>query len=304
MAIKQHISSAVSKWRALPRKKKIIYGVTFVIAHIIGVIVLILGHKIQSNLEPVAQKMDQTPYAWLLLSFLIALVSIPPLFGHEIFALIAGYVYGIYYGFAILAISSIVGESGVYFAIRYWFRGYLENYRAKHANYGIFVAVVEDGGILMLWFIRMSVIPPHLSTPLFASLENITWLKWMAANIAASPVKFFPPVFIGTLLRNKGNNSVIGDVVFVVSSIVTVAVLWHINKSYKQKKQEQTERLEKEIAELKDAEIRNGSPTYESFPERSTGVEMTSFPEPSNSRAEYYPGEPGKAHVDDGSRWV
>lgn len=181
--------------------------------------------------------MEQIKVAWLPLAVLIALVSIPPLFGHEILAIIAGFVYGTGPGFAILAISSIIGESIVYFTLRTFFHGYLNSFRQRFGqSYGVFVTVVEDGGILMLWLIRMSIIPPHFSTPLFSSLDNITWWKWMIANVAASPVKFYPPVFIGSLLRDERKNSLVGDFALAISILITVAVLWIIRRKYIEKK--------------------------------------------------------------------
>lgn len=318
MGIKELVGKSWAKYKALPTGKKILYTALFVVIHILGIAFLFLSKKIEADLEPLAAKMDKTPGAFLILGALIAIVSIPPLFGHEILALVAGYVYGATYGFLILTISSIIGESGVYFGFRYWFIGALDSYREKHAkNYGVFVAVVEDGGILMLWFIRMSVIPPHFSTPLFSSLRTITWWKWMVANIAASPVKFFPPVYLGTLLRSKSNNSIVGDIVFAVSTLVTVGVLWHINKAYKAKKAEAKEReLEEAAAEIKannieadDAEPVEWSAPTTQYGELSTGVEMT----PMEGRVRddratnlwpTYPNQPERAHMEDGQNRI
>ncbi|CCG82817.1 Putative uncharacterized protein [Taphrina deformans PYCC 5710] len=235
---------AWTKYNAIPLRKRILYTTIFVVWHVILLVIAIFSNRFQKNLQPLASRMDHMPESWLILSALIAFVSIPPLFGHELLAIIAGYVYGAEMGFLILTVSSVIGESMVYFAFRYWLRGRLDAFRRKHQkNYGVFVAVVDDGGILMLWLIRMSIIPPHFSTPLFSSLNNITWWKWMLANICASPVKFFPPIFIGTLLRNKENNSIFGDLAFGISSVVTIGVLWHIRQSFIKKKKELKDRL-------------------------------------------------------------
>lgn len=228
-----------AKYMALPLRKRLIYTSIFVLWHGFLLVIAIFSHKLQSHLGPLANKMERIPLAWLALSALIAIVSIPPLFGHELLAIIAGYVYGQKLGFAILTISSVVGESMVYFAFRFWLRSYLDSFRKKYRrNYSVFVQVVESGGLRMLWAIRMSVIPPHFSTPLFSSLQNITWWKWMLANILASPVKFYPPVFAGTLLRDKRNNSVIGDVAFIGSTLITVMVLLYIRHNFIKKKLE------------------------------------------------------------------
>lgn len=249
MGLRQTCRKAMMKYMALPLHKRILYAFVFVTWHLVLLTVAILSNRLQRNLAPLAHRMLQTPGAWFILSALIVLVSIPPLFGHELLAVVAGYVYGDRYGFLLLMISSIVGESIVYFAFRFWLKNYISSFRRKYdKNYGVFVGVVEDGGIVMLWLIRMSVIPPHFSTPLFSSLENITWYKWMIANVLASPVKFFPPVFLGTLLMNKHNNSVVGDMAFGLSTVITFVVLWYIRKTFVQKKQELRDRAA--LAEL------------------------------------------------------
>lgn len=239
MRIPPSLRKLYGKFKALPLRKRILYSSVFVLWHALLIVIAVFSRKLQSHLEPLAAKMERHQLSWLALSALIAVVSIPPLFGHELLAFIAGYVYGQQKGFAILTASSIIGESAVYFTFRFWLRGYLESFRAKYRkNYAVFVAVVEDGGLPMLWAIRMSIIPPHFSTPLFSSLENITWWKWMLANILASPVKFFPPVFAGSIFRDKRNNSIFGDIAFAVSSVVTVAVLLYIRQCFLKKKRE------------------------------------------------------------------
>lgn len=285
-----------SKFQALPTKKKVWYTSLFIIIHAIGIAMAIGSHKLSKNLEPLAQKMQAFPESWLILSLLIIIVSIPPLFGHELLALIAGYVYGTSIGFLILTASSIIGESLVYFAFRYWFLSGLERFRKKHEkNYGVFVAVVDDGGILMLWFIRMSVIPPHFSTPLFSSLRTITWWKWMVANVLASPVKFFPPVFIGALLRSKNNNSILGDVMFGVSAVVTVGVLFYIRRAYMAKKTEEKSRLADEGAAM--GVVGDGD-------ENEYKIAEAEYASRTPGGTEYEMKPMGKAHMEDGRTWV
>ncbi|ORY80952.1 hypothetical protein BCR37DRAFT_330867, partial [Protomyces lactucae-debilis] len=203
-----------------------------------SILIAIFSHRLQRNLDPIAQKLQHIKAGWLIVCSLIALVSIPPLFGHEFLAAVSGFVYGMSNGFLMVMISSIVGESFVYFGFRYFFKGQLDRFRERHKeNYGVFVGVVEDGGLLMLFLIRMSIIPPHFSTPLFSSLETITWARWMMANALASPVKFFPPVYVGVLLRDKAHNSIMGNIAFVLSTLITVGTMWFIVRAYRAKRQ-------------------------------------------------------------------
>lgn len=247
MHLGKQISKAYAKFIGLPPSKRVLYTVIFVLWHAILLVVAIFSNKLQSNLQPLASRMERLTGAWIVLSLLIAVVSIPPLFGHELLAVIAGYVYGIRSGFAILTISSILGETLVYFAFRFWLKHALDAFRSRHRqNYAIFVSVIEEGGLLMLCFVRMSVIPPHFSTPLFSSLDSITWYSWLLANILASPVKFFPSVFVGALLRDKHNNSLIGDLFFILSTVTTLGVLFHIYRKFMSKKHGSADHAQKQ----------------------------------------------------------
>jgi uncharacterized membrane protein YdjX (TVP38/TMEM64 family) len=222
--------------RSLASRLQIVVGVLAFIT--VSVLIAVFSHQLEQQLGPVATKLQQIKAGWLIICALIALISIPPLFGHELLAAIAGFVYGTGIGFAMVTISSIVGETFVYFGFRYLFKGQLDRFRHKYKeSYGVFVAVVEDGGLFMLFLIRMSIIPPHLSTPLFSSLDSITWWRWMAANVLASPVKFFPPVYLGVLLRDQEHSPILGKVAFGVSMLVTVGTMWFVVRAYKQKKQ-------------------------------------------------------------------
>ena len=224
---------AKDTYNAMTLRKRIIYGSIGAVFLVVTLLLGILSQKLQRNLNPVAEKMESAPGSVIVLGLVIALVSIPPLFGHELLGVIAGYVYGSILGFLILTVASTVGESVVYYMFRRFLRSRIDQFRWKyHSSYGIFVSVIEDGGVLMLVLIRMSVIPPHFSTPLFAGLESITWKRWMLANIIASPIRMFPPVFIGSLLRNSRSNSILGDVAFILSTFVTFGVLWTIRKQY------------------------------------------------------------------------
>lgn len=259
MAFRKYLQKIWAAYQALPTRKKILYVSLFVIYNGLCLVFVILDNQLQNYLEPLAARMNSIPGAWLLLGILIAIACIPPLFGHAILALVAGYVYGSLYGFLLLTISSLIGEYFVYAVFPYLFLAALERLREKHAkNYGVFVAVVEDGGVVMIWFIMMSVIPTHISTPFFGGLRTITWYKLLFANILASPVKFFPPVYVGTLLRSKSNNGALGNVVFTLCVLVTLIVMWQIRKSYKVKK---AEYREMRMAEEAIAEKRTGDVT-------------------------------------------
>jgi len=63
------------------------------------------------KLTPVAEKIRAIPAGWLIPIVILIVLSFPPLFGHEIIALLTGLVYGLGVGFGIVAAGTVFGES-------------------------------------------------------------------------------------------------------------------------------------------------------------------------------------------------
>jgi uncharacterized membrane protein YdjX (TVP38/TMEM64 family) len=68
---------------------------------------LTMGQK----LRPWSEKVRDLPAGWLIPIAILIVISFPPLFGHEIIALLCGVVYGLWIGFAVVAAGTFIGES-------------------------------------------------------------------------------------------------------------------------------------------------------------------------------------------------
>lgn len=62
-------------------------------------------------MRPVSAKIRDLPAGFLIPVAILIAISFPPLFGHEIIALLCGVVYGLWIGFAIVAAGTFLGES-------------------------------------------------------------------------------------------------------------------------------------------------------------------------------------------------
>ncbi len=62
------------------------------------------------KLQPFSEKVRDLPGGWLIPIAILILISFPPLFGHEIIALLCGVVYGLWIGFGIVAAGTFFGE--------------------------------------------------------------------------------------------------------------------------------------------------------------------------------------------------
>jgi uncharacterized membrane protein YdjX (TVP38/TMEM64 family) len=90
-----------------------IIPVTIIIALIfvtIGILTTVYSDKIAADLAPAGAWLKARPYGFIIPIAVLVIVSFPPLFGHDLVALVVGDFYGLWVGFAILAGGTLIGE--------------------------------------------------------------------------------------------------------------------------------------------------------------------------------------------------
>ena len=70
----------------------------------------ITGYWLRQALRPTSMKIRDLPAGFLIPVAILIVISFPPLFGHELIALLCGVVYGLWIGFAIVAAGTFLGE--------------------------------------------------------------------------------------------------------------------------------------------------------------------------------------------------
>jgi hypothetical protein len=63
------------------------------------------------KLRPFSESVRDIPAGWLIPIAILIVISFPPLFGHEVVAVLCGVVYGLWIGFGIVAAGTFFGES-------------------------------------------------------------------------------------------------------------------------------------------------------------------------------------------------
>lgn len=216
-----------------PRQRTYIYTACGSCFFLIVLLSIIFHERIINWAKPLAERYTQRPGGFLVPSFLLILVSIPPLFGHELISFLTGFVYG-NIGFLIVVISTTLGESLLFLSFRHLFTSRVSRFRDKYKDYDIFVRVIEEGGYYMIFAIRCSAIPSHFSTPLFASIEAIEYRTWLICCLASS-FSLYPPVYLGWLLK-RGESSSATPWLLAIGLLVTVGVGGWIYVRYRRHK--------------------------------------------------------------------
>ncbi|KAK3201209.1 hypothetical protein GRF29_185g94206 [Pseudopithomyces chartarum] len=226
--------------------------------HIIGIGVLIftiyitIKHdEVVEKLRPFSEGLHDLPAGWLIPIAILFVISFPPLFGHEIVALLCGVVWGLWLGFAIVAAGTFLGEIGTWYAFLYLLRRKAAKLERTNLNYGALARLTRDGGFWIVLVIRLSAIPSHFSTAVFATC-NVKFLYFFIATFLSLPKQIFL-VYLGVLLVQKKESNVGKNVMFGAVFVVTVVLgVWIWMKMAKVKKvllEEQAGRREKALME-------------------------------------------------------
>ncbi|KAJ8591977.1 hypothetical protein M405DRAFT_788130 [Rhizopogon salebrosus TDB-379] len=215
-------------------KNRIITYICILILAVLGGLFIFYHDQIVLAIQPAANWMHGIKFGWLIPIAIFFVISFPPLFGHEILAIVCGLVWGVWIGFAIVAAGTLLGEIGNFYAFRYLCSARGEKMEKSSIIYSALGRVVREGGFRIALIARYSAIPGHFTTAIFAVCGMNIFVFILAA--ALSLPKQFITVYIGTLLESEANssatsqNKIISDVVGVITALVTVAAMWYITK--------------------------------------------------------------------------
>ncbi|KAK2736495.1 cytoplasm protein [Colletotrichum kahawae] len=215
--------------------KKIFLTPKYIPFHLLGIGILVatifisLHHdEVVEKLRPFSEKVREIPGGFLIPIAILILISFPPLFGHEIVALLCGVVYGLWIGFAIVAAGTFIGEIGTWFAFKYTLRRKAQKLERTNLNYGALARLTRDGGFWIVFIIRFSVIPSHFSTAVFSTCDVRFW--HFAVSTFLTLPKQIILVYLGVLLveKKQNGNNTIKNVVFGATFVLTIALAVYI----------------------------------------------------------------------------
>ncbi|KAK7452633.1 hypothetical protein VKT23_012032 [Stygiomarasmius scandens] len=191
-------------WKALKDPKNWWVYVAAAIAIAVVVLFVVFRDKILHGLEPAARWLHDAPGGWLIPIVILIILSFPPLFGHEIIAMLCGLVWGLGIGFLIVAAGTVLGELANLYVFRYFFSERAKKYE-KQIAYGCLARVVRDGGFWVALMIRYSLIPPHLATTIFA-VCGMSTLTFLAAAVLSLPKQLIT-VYLGVALEDSADGT-------------------------------------------------------------------------------------------------
>ncbi|KIP11042.1 hypothetical protein PHLGIDRAFT_100340 [Phlebiopsis gigantea 11061_1 CR5-6] len=223
---------AMKTWKFWFRREWLWYYVFGVVTAIISVLFTVYHEQIVHWLQPAANWMHDLPAGWLIPIAILFVISFPPLFGHEIVAILCGLVWGLWPGFAIVAAGTFIGEIGNFYAFRYCCKARADKLAKSNIQYACLEKIIQDGGFMIALIARFSAIPGHFTTAVFSTC-GMNILVFMLAAFLSLPKQFLT-VYLGVALEQSEDgasnrkDTIIKDVVIAVTVIVTVVAMWYI----------------------------------------------------------------------------
>lgn len=241
-----------TNWRrALLQPKRIPFLILGILLLIATVIISIDHDAVVSALLPFSKKVRALPAGWLIPIAILIIISFPPLFGHEIVAILCGVVYCLWPGFGILAAGTFVGELGTWFAFKKLLRRKAQRLERTNLNYGAMARMTRDGGFWVVLIIRFSVIPSHFSTAVFSTCGVKFW-HFVVATFVTLP-KQLTLVYIGVLFAGQKAPFLekalvfgLGGVATVVAALYVLRKMGAIKKVLLEEQEERRRRSERE----------------------------------------------------------
>ncbi|KAN0066217.1 hypothetical protein ACQY0O_000311 [Thecaphora frezii] len=223
----QAVVGLLKNWRNAFKLKYLHWWIIALISGAVVALVTIYHDQIVDWLTPISKKANSVPWGWTIPVAILFVISFPPLFGHEIVLVLVGIVYGLWIGFGIASLGTLLGEIGNFYAFKYCLQGTAAKYERKNIYYACMAEMVREGGFWVMFLARLSAVPGHFTTAVFATVGMNIWIFTLAAILALP--KQLIIVYLGVAIEQAGNGgeSTASKIIkYVVLAITVVITIW------------------------------------------------------------------------------
>lgn len=230
----QAVWELCKNWRLAFKLKYLHWWILLIITGVVVALVTLYHQQIVDWLTPISKKANSVPWGWTIPVAILFVLSFPPLFGHEIVLVLVGIVFGLWIGFGIATLGTLLGEIGNFYAFKYCLRSTAAKYEKKNVHYACMAEMVREGGFLVVLLARLSAIPGHFTTAVFATVGMNIFIFTLAALLAMP--KQLVIVYFGVAIEQSGDGheSTASKVIkYVVLALSVILTIWTAHWLYK-----------------------------------------------------------------------
>lgn len=217
----------MSVWNKLSLLQKILAVVAIVTLNVLTILFLVFSEKIFSGLQPLAERWKSTAGGWVILWIITFCTAFPPMIGYSSCGTIAGFVYGAFEGWLILATATIAGSTCAFITSRTLFKSYVERMVAHDKRFAALSLTLKQDGLKLLCMIRLCPLPYSLSNGAMSTFPTVHPGQYAAATAIISP-KLLIHTFIGSrlaIIAKSGEEMSAGTKAINYASIAFGAIL-------------------------------------------------------------------------------
>lgn len=186
-------------WKKLTFTQKIALVTAGIVVNVLGILFLIYNEKILGWLQPFAAKWKHTTGGWTILWAIIILTAFPPMIGYSTCGTTAGFVYGVWEGWLILASATVAGSFLSFIVSRTILRKYVERLMQHDKRFAALTLTLKQDGLKLLCMVRLCPLPYSLSNGAMSTIPTVHPGMYALATAIVTP-KLFVHVFIGSRL--------------------------------------------------------------------------------------------------------
>ncbi|EXJ54440.1 hypothetical protein A1O7_09779 [Cladophialophora yegresii CBS 114405] len=289
-------------WSGMTLFQKILSCIGLLAVGVLGILFLVFNERIFSWLEPLAERWKHTTGGWTILWAFVFLCAFPPVIGYSTAGTTAGFVYGVWEGWLILASATVVGSFCAFIVSRSLLRKWVERMTADDKRFAAFSLILKHDGLKLLAMIRLCPLPYSLSNGAMSTFPTVSPYAYALATAMVTP-KLLVHVFIGSrlaVIARTREKMTMGDRAINYGSIALGAIIGASTGFYIYRQtMARARELEAEEANLvRDSTRRTGRPPAEfsDDPEAQAAANTLArdddridyFDDSSNEQSEYH----------------
>lgn len=195
----------------------------------------VFERQIFELMEPAVNYVRNSDAGIPVLSAIMGVTCIFPLFGYGVITMICGYVYGVPKGFIPAFIGDVVGASICFWLYRFAFYKYFYRKFKDNIEYREVSKAISKDGFYILFLIRLSSFPFALLNAYFGAMTQLAYWKFILATALSTP-RLFLLIFIGHNMSSLSNPSMSGKdralnwTINAIGILIALGVGWYIYK--------------------------------------------------------------------------
>ncbi|OAX80898.1 hypothetical protein ACJ72_04768 [Emergomyces africanus] len=193
----------------------------------LGLGFMILTGQIFKWLEPVAEDWENSKLAYFVLLMCTFTVSFPPLVGWSTIGTVAGFIFGVWKGWLIYAIGTVIGSTCSFIVSRTLLSSFVHRLMEHDKRFAALALTLKYDGLKLLCMIRLCPLPYSICNGAVSTFPTVHPLMYGLATAIISP-KLLVPTFIGSRLRilaQSGETMSAGSkAINIVSILIGIAV--------------------------------------------------------------------------------